>query len=205
MERAVGRILKEDPLLSPSQARQAAPAKLKLVEQNARPQIQALIENQIGVVSFAGCQDDLLMWAHYADSHRGVVIEFDANKLVGQILWRSADFFGEANRVQYSELWPTINFYTETSWQQVNKLLLTKSIHWKYEQEWRIVVKDRRLSPKLQFAPEFMTAIYLGCRISDCDRKAILNCVAARAPTVPVFDSKPSANKYGLEFVPISQ
>lgn len=143
--------------------------------------------------------------AHYAAAHQGIVIEFDANKLSGPSFLRSADFFGDAHPVQYAETLPTINFYTEEPLQQVTKLILTKSAHWSYEQERRMVVKDRRSSPNLPFAPEYVTAIYLGCRVEHHDRRAILDCLATRTPSVPIFDAKPSALKYGLDFIPVSR
>jgi hypothetical protein len=204
LERAVQKIMKDKPSISISEARLAAPNRLRIVEQHGRTQIKALIENQLGIVSFAGSRDNLLMWAHYANAHRGIVIEFDANKLSGDTSLRSVDFFGEALQVQYVETLPTTNFFTEDSVKQVKKLLLTKSSHWKYEQEFRMVVKDRKRSPSLSFTPEYVTAIYLGCRIEDSDRRAVLDCLAARSPSVPVFDAKPSTLKYGLDFTLVS-
>jgi Protein of unknown function (DUF2971) len=48
---------------------------------------------KMGVVSLTAKPDDLLMWGHYADSHRGVCLEFDSSLLP----------FNLARRVQYVE------------------------------------------------------------------------------------------------------
>ena len=35
--------------------------------------------SQVGVACFSAKNDDLLMWAHYADGHRGFCLEFDTS------------------------------------------------------------------------------------------------------------------------------
>ena len=47
-----------------------------------------LIQN-VGIFSLSGINNDLLMWAHYADSHRGFCIEFERSPY--NILGRDAE------------------------------------------------------------------------------------------------------------------
>jgi hypothetical protein len=131
IDRAVKRILVEKRWLSIEKARLEAPERIAIVERNGSGNIEALVENELGVVCFFSRPDDLLPWAHYADSHRGIVIEFDANKLRGRLFLpnflHSSNFFGIAQRVQYTDTLPAINFYTDDLLTQAEKLILTKS------------------------------------------------------------------------------
>jgi hypothetical protein len=201
LERAIRRIQIETPLISAEAARNAAPERVRQVEKHGRQQFDEMVQTKLGFVSFGRVYDNLLMWAHYADSHRGLVLEFDATKLSGQPChYSSASFFGGAQRVQYTDTLPTINFYTDALDEQARKLLLTKSRHWDYEEEWRMVIMDRTQSPSHSFSPEFLTAVYLGCRTTEADCAAVQKCIQSRGVEVALFRANPSKSKYGLEF-----
>ncbi|MGT2429382.1 DUF2971 domain-containing protein [Cupriavidus basilensis] len=68
------------------------------------------------------------MWAHYADSHKGICLEFDATSV----------FMAHAQEVKYSGERAAINF-TDSKDAMLEKALLTKSDHWSYESEWRLI------------------------------------------------------------------
>ena len=95
--------------------------------------------------------DDLLMWAHYADSHRGVCLEFDG---YGRLM-------AHAQRVEYSAVRRAINMYTDDRESSVTKALLTKSDHWAYEAEWRLLRTDKRPGAE-RFSPRNLTGIVIG-------------------------------------------
>ena len=90
------------------------------------------------LLSVSKTAKNTVMWAHYADKHKGVVIGIDFDNV-----------FPEANRecgvlmepVNYSEQRPKINILTDfnDSPKAYLKAVLTKSIEWKYEQEFRTV------------------------------------------------------------------
>ncbi len=94
--------------------------------------------NEVGVISFTENYNNLLMWSHYAHEHKGIVVEFDYEKLdyffnyklsmrdtIERVLY---------NRERFSPL------QTEVC---VKDLLLTKSDDWIYEKEHRILPKLR--------------------------------------------------------------
>jgi hypothetical protein len=86
--------------------------------------------------------DDLLMWAHYADEHQGIVIGFTTEG------WgtKEAGFMP----VRYQKDRATIPMNLGLSNSDPDKreaayrtAYTTKSPHWCYEQEWRIFFKPR--------------------------------------------------------------
>lgn len=93
---------------------------------------QNLYDSGIGIYCLTEEKANLLMWPHYADSHRGICLEFET------ALWP----FNLAFPVRYSDEYPRINRAVESAYETLNKSLLTKSTCWSYEREWRIIMRN---------------------------------------------------------------
>tara|TARA_R110001592_G_scaffold113322_1_gene312378 strand:- start:21701 stop:22531 length:831 start_codon:yes stop_codon:yes gene_type:complete len=125
---------------------------------------------EIQICSLTRSWNNLLFWAHYADSHKGFCCEYDAKMSP----------FSEAFRVEYSNDYPTITYPVDGS--DVDKhlaLMLIKSMDWRYENEYRIVsVPNTKLQPRndgkyLLLNGNELKTIYLGVNI-DPDNKEFL-------------------------------
>jgi hypothetical protein len=199
IECAVVQIRKKHPAITEEAARVLAPARCIEVEANAPGRIRARVENQ-GVVSLAGVLDNLLLWANYADSHKGVCITFGASH------FDHGKFFGQALQVRYNTKRPVVNFYLDSPEVQVSKHLLTKSRDWEYEREWRIIVNNRQCNRYWEFDPKLISAVYLGCRISPEDQSRVEQWLHERdCPSMPrLFKATCSSATYGLEFEQIT-
>lgn len=89
-----------------------------------------LAVRSVVILSMSSRWDSLLMWAHYAQSHEGFVVGFDTEHpsiRQGQ--------FRHLGEVQYVEARPIRKLYEQI----MNELLLTKSIEWQYDKEWRFL------------------------------------------------------------------
>jgi hypothetical protein len=94
------------------------------------------------------------MWSHYSADHRGVCLEFDKNN----------PLIEKARPVRYSQTYP------EWTPQTANplELVLTKSMDWCYEREFRIIATSLDGPTKLygnygNLPDGALTAIILGC------------------------------------------
>jgi hypothetical protein len=111
------------------------------------------------------------MWAHYASSHSGYVIEFDnthpffsENSNEPDVLWR-------LQKIVYTQERPK----TVVSELDFVKILLTKSLSWEYEREWRVIKPlndaDRILPGNplpihlFDFPPQSIRSVILGKRM----------------------------------------
>ncbi len=105
------------------------------MEQLIEPRIVEKVRTETGLVSLTSKNDDVLMWSHYADSHRGICVGFDAT-LGGSPL-------SEAMAVRYQEMLPVLDhFKTTDPVQIVYATMLTKHSSWEYEAEWRAISAD---------------------------------------------------------------
>ena len=131
------------------------------------------IPQQAALLSLSTRPDDLLMWAHYASSHEGICLKFAVSV--------EQPFFTVAQEVEYSHDYPEFNYFTSTSEEKLNKSVLTKSNHWKYEAEYRII--DPGGAPGCRsFHPALLAGVILGADISDPDRDDVIALVGDRAP-----------------------
>ncbi|MDP5241315.1 DUF2971 domain-containing protein [Uliginosibacterium sp. 31-16] len=105
-------------------------ARVQLAAQMARmPPLQRGQLTEIGLLSLSELPDSPLMWAHYADMHRGVCLEFDTSKWLFQL----------AFDVRYQEQYPFVDTANQDYSEMHRMVACTKATYWDYEKEWRIV------------------------------------------------------------------
>lgn len=92
--------------------------------------------NTTKFASFSRNNQNLLMWSHYANSHRGICVGFD----------RHNDYFGRAIAIKYRRHRTSLNGINLSdfgSTEDITKqICLEKSIDWAYEEEERLFLSD---------------------------------------------------------------
>jgi hypothetical protein len=126
-----------------------------------RQELIDTLNRSIGIYSLSAVKDEILMWSHYADEHRGYCLMFEASD--------TTPFFGAAQEVHYSEALPAITPYSDTDLEKAAKAMLTKYCGWSYEREWRIV--DHESGAGLRDYPAaLLVGVIFGARMSPRDR-----------------------------------
>jgi len=160
-------------------------------EEHRRTAFIASIESH-GIFSLSAVNNDILMWSHYADSHRGVCIEFTADACRDDH-YRSFTPFP----VQYQSQFPCMNMYGYANNELVCKSVLTKSEHWAYEQEYRILDAER--SGLRQIPDDLLTGVIFGTRTPKEHREEVLGWIAERSSPVRVQEAKYCPGHYALD------
>ncbi len=159
-----------------------------------------------GLICLSKRRNSLLMWSHYADSHKGIVIGFEIPPHL-----RALDVDYGSRRIPW-------NFSLERTDREVvsdvEKLLRTKSIHWRYEREVRLVwalrdcIHDADCNGQRryfqQIPPECFKEVILGYRCernSDLER-SVYHWIEENQLTVELNSAEPSASRFGLTFRP---
>ena len=130
------------------------------------------------------------MWSHYADSHKGFCLQFIDDK--------RAAFLRELREVSYRPDYPIMNPIIDNYEVRYEKIVLTKSKHWDYEQEWRVI--DAHNGPGIrQFPNHLLCGVILGCRMSDKHEELLREWCASYDGDVTLYRAKESENSYALD------
>ena len=137
-----------------------------------------------GILSLSQKPDDLLMWSHYAESHKGICFEFEDDLKRSIFSDCPVDFY----HISYSESHPFKAVMDDLQsgkrfnsddgflnlWQMASALMLAsitvKHKSWEYEEECRIVVERYGL---YEFDPKCLKSIIFGLKSSVGDRKVV--------------------------------
>ena len=142
------------------------------------------------------------MWSMYADSHRGICIGFNLEKLYRSL--KSKNRYNEIIMliVKYSkELKP--NCFFKDPFKAVIEWLRTKSIDWEYEKEIRIAfgpfVESKDKSGFVSFDLDSIEEIYFGCNMDENNRDTISDLLQAKSLKCKQYKMSLNDNKYKLE------
>jgi len=162
-----------------------------------------LTENRVFCV--AEENDNLLMWAHYSDSHKGAVIKMKCIPDLDNPLCA-------ATQVVYQKELPWIGAIDDMAKHfckigkkpDISKWAYTKSKHWSYEKEWRCIGESRNLQQQFdnnRFYPEEIEAIILGCKMGGSNKDEIrFNLLNPKYSHIKVFQANTNNREFKLNF-----
>jgi len=135
------------------------------------------VDNTFGIVSLTSKPDNILMWSHYADCHRGFCVGFN-----GDILYETVG--GGIGHVIYSNIFPYTKLFDDA--EIVIRHLNTKSPDWEYEDEYRIT-KHGYSGKVVTLPPEAYKEIVIGCKATQKTIEQILKTVDDHLPSTKVY------------------
>ena len=153
-----------------------------------------------GILSFSAVNDDTLMWAHYADGHRGFCVGFDTQKLrsfckkvedKGILIW--------FDKINYHEKLPQIDPYKMTDQELVITMTYSKSARWSYEEEYRLMCADRP-DYLIKIDPNIISHVLLGSSCSEDNRLAVIDILKSRVDNIPLSIAVQKENEGGITF-----
>lgn len=134
-------------------------------------ELPSAISRHFGVLCLTTNPDHKLMWAHYADGHRGFVLEFDTNN-------PRFELTEEMHKVVYSSTSPTYNpVVGSQGWWKV------KSKDWGYEGEYRMTIRLEKCEKKILSGGKFVylrhlprecvKAVYIGLKMEESKKREL--------------------------------
>jgi len=150
--------------------------------------------SELRICSFTTSKDNLLFWSHYADSHKGFCVEFDAARLP----------ISYAYKVRYKDEYPKV-IYPSPSDATCFTPALIKSKAWEYEEEFRTIFVPEDCPLKndgssLILADNQIKNIYFGVDIDIKHKEEILKLVSSGPFNPGLWDANLSKTAFKLEF-----
>ena len=163
----------------------------------------------ISCFSVSGWKNQL-MWAHYANSYKGMCVEYDFNEI--------NEFIGFIYPVNYTTERPTLSLQDvgiagfnlkekttvssgETNVIKLFEYLLAKNTCWSYEEEWRVINIGQAYTPLFINLP-CIKSITLGVGIDELCKRLILDVCAEKG--IPCFELVIDKERFNLDRIPIS-
>ncbi|EKD32216.1 MAG: hypothetical protein ACD_77C00146G0003 [uncultured bacterium] len=145
---------------------------------------------------FSTDHDNILMWSHYAEKHKGICIGF-SKEIIQSILPEDSTINGANYCKNITPL--NISVYKDEA---INNWVLTKYQGWEYENEVRIIIgggMNNIIPASLIKIPEnSISEIYLGCIIDPKEKKNIRKLIKKLHNKPDVYEMNISDSEFKL-------
>ena len=160
----------------------------------------------MGVVCLSESDESLLMWAHYANNHRGICVEYELMEINKQLNFTPVPVIYSNERVCFNVLNP------DTAGNDSVALFLrsitSKSEEWSYEHEWRIIrdeaaCGDRWDAEKKGALLDMIrpSSITLGCAVEEKFEKSVREFCEEKK--ICLYKMQKDKSQYKLNKVPV--
>lgn len=148
----------------------------KVLRQTVRASVDDEIDKQISnmkkkfrIVCFTENSLSPLMWAHYADSHKGFCIEYDLTSIP------KGYRLGILPVIYSDERYDVTNAVVTRNINLLMNPYYFKSSHWNYEKEWRMVITEDLVTDGEYYADfhESISGIHLGLKSNDYHKEKV--------------------------------
>ncbi len=179
-----------------------------------RKGFKLLADNAL-ILSLSGTNDSIMMWGHYTDCHKGIVIEFNSDaealKYATEINYTNSTLTFENINNAYLESKKLVN--------DVRRIFTTKYKCWEYENEKRVIIdkptkinslkisdneKEKLMKQKyidIPFNTNDIKTIYLGCKMKSTDEEELINIIKILYPHIhTIYKCRLSKSEYKIIF-----
>lgn len=152
---------------------------------------QKVINNR-GICSLSKKHNNILMWSHYADNHKGIVVGLD--------LKSDLDFFLYPVNVSYQDNYTELNYFKDPE-ESINATIRTKSSLWAYEEEIRIYKSASGLH---KINKDAIKEIYFGINTAQQNIDEIRKlCEDQQIPNIQFYKGEKAHASFDIVFSPL--
>ncbi len=147
-----------------------------------------------GCTCFSEVKDNILLWSHYAEGHKGICLEFDT----------SFPLFSKARKVDYSPNFPLIDpikmlFSSKNEIiEEVNKPLFAKYEGWSYEKEWRLFHEEP--NKEYVYPVQALKSVYFGLSVDRADLEIVCLILHGQSKDIKFYEAHKDKSKPSLSF-----
>ena len=155
-----------------------------------------------GIVCLSRTALNILMWSHYADSHRGFVVEFAIPKMGTRQDAKQAVDLLVSFPVVYRTKRPHVSLGSNGDFRHVEESILTKSVDWEYEDEERVIGYERKPGIYKYESDRVLSSIVAGTLMHDDNYNRLNEILIERnkqyGTSVQLYRAILNSDSYGL-------
>lgn len=153
------------------------------------------LRKEVKVACFTPHIEEILMWSHYSNSHKGYCIEYDIP---------DDDDRAKLHKVNYDDKFPEVSeLLNKNNKKSIIDIACSKAKCWEYENEYRCVFftynddneSIKRCCEYFDFK-RYITAVYIGTKASEKNVNAVMN--IAKSENFKVYKMELSDKEYRL-------
>ena len=166
--------------LSPAQLKEQKPLMIdgiRIAAENGR--FGQPTSDNVGICSLTRDPLNLLMWAHYAQHHKGFVVEFEIPVEITDIDEPPTDRILEwliPQKIKYQKTKPVVNFFDDKD-VKIKKQFLVKGECWRYEQEERVIDYVRGAGIHKYDRETILHSVIAGMKMEDCNYMTLVESI----------------------------
>lgn len=181
-----------------SRERHTNPDFVDKAEEGIRRGVKEVGQEQ-GVLCLSSDPKNVMMWAHYADNHEGLVLCFDTRHMGDQASGELRCF-----QVDYSLSFPRLPDYLAALRAFKNGDMLAfarlyfcrKSWCWKYEKEWRFFAGQP--DSFIKFEPSMLSSIIFGWKMPKSTRQLVTTWASALTTKPKLLQAEPCPDRFRM-------
>ena len=182
---------------------------IRKFEESYRPIMKSEVtklRKKIPITCFNSNPLNILMWSHYADHHKGIMLEFKILKdFSGKLLPIPVNYLNVFPIIKMSfpalmEISSSTN--ASIDFELIEKALLRKSNCWEYEKEYRVFGAEKD-SLLIGYDPLILSSVIIGTKFKSTNKFTLLNkSVSAfnkmNKTKVKIYETKLMEDRYEL-------
>ena len=139
--------------------------------------MEKAIQTRYRVYCLTTHPSNILMWSHYANSHRRICLEFSCQNVT----------FSGVLKVSYYDAYPAPTLASDEDNDNIQPQI-TRGKAWDYEDEYRLIAQEKSgataddtlvtKNDLLKFPPDALTAVILGCLVEPPVTKQVQQLLA---------------------------
>lgn len=179
----------------------------RYINKSNDPAFDYLIKTYL-VCCFSKNNNNFLMWAHYAENHKGICLEYDVEEEAYKTSFMEITYAKSLPELERVERYPAGHPSAGAISANIKKdgpIFLTKSVDWKYEEEVRTLRISQELWRKGEKHPVTggkLSAVYFGLR-TDETTKAIIRGLVSTNSRIQFWQALSPPDQFALEFVKV--
>lgn len=161
--------------------------------------LQSSIAKKMGLICFSDNWRSPVMWAHYADKHRGICLGFDVPDEGPESALKRVDYSPERLKL-------TLNMQEDfrgINHDVIRAVLCTKSAEWAYEREWRALANLTTKDPEsghyyVAFGEDLqLREVILGAR-NAVPVGQVAKLIKGNAVSIKVFKARAAFHEFAM-------
>jgi hypothetical protein len=148
----------------------------------------------LSISCFSEEYDNILMWSHYADNHKGICLEY---KTVSVDEYNCLLFDDSDIEADYPVPMLKVKYFVE----QLNEFLSTKNKIWEYENEIRCIMPNSKFKnyPNAKFKKNVLSGVIFGLKTDETEKIKFKELVNSFHENVTFYSMTQIPNEYKLK------